>query len=103
MSPLDWAFLFLTVLFILSRIRIRVVKEEPIEKQGGELIETEYLNSMKPPIICNTEFINNQIYVWNKETQTFMIQGKTMEEIVEYFTQNHPGRKIVLVEKKNND
>jgi hypothetical protein len=29
-----------------------------------------------------------------------MIQGKSMEDIVEYFTQNFPGRKIVLVEKR---
>lgn len=101
MTPIEWTLIFFTLMFILSRIRIRVVKEEEQTKErGGELIEQEYLNSMKPPIICNTEFINNQIYVWNKETQTFLIQGKTMEEIVEYFTEKFPGRKIVLVEKR---
>lgn len=100
MTALEWAIIFFSLMFILSRIRIRVIKEEAPKENGGELIEQEYLNSIKPPIICNTELINNQIYVWNKETDTFMIQGKSMEDIVEYFTQNFPGRKIVLVEKK---
>jgi hypothetical protein len=100
MSPLEWVVIFLSVIFVLTRIRIRVIKKEEPKEQGGELIEHEYLNSIKPPIICNTELIDNQIYVWNKETETFMIQGKSMEDIVKYFTQNFPGRKIVLVEKK---
>ena len=76
------------------------MKEEAPKEKGGELIETEYLNSIKPPIICNTEFINNQIYVWNKETHEFLTQGKSIEDIVGYFTKNFPGRKIVLVERE---
>ncbi len=100
MTPLEWTLIFFSAIFIISRIKIRVVKEEAPKEKGGELIETEYLNSMKPPVICITELINNQIYVWNKETHEFLTQGKSIEDIVSYFTQNFPGRKIVLVEKR---
>jgi hypothetical protein len=100
MTPFDWMVLFITILFIMSRIRIRVIDKELPKEKGGELIEAEYLNSMKPPVVCNTEFIENQIYVWNKETQEFLIQCKTMEEVVDYFVKKFPGRKIILVEKK---
>ena len=100
MTPIEWTLIFFTLMFILSRIRIRVIKEESPKEQGGELIETEYLNSLKPPVVCVTELINNQIYVWNKETHEFLTQGKSIEDIVGYFTQNFPGRKIVLVERE---
>jgi len=103
MTPFDWTLFFLAVLFFISKFRIKNAKERLFQKQGGEMIETEYFNSIKPPIICNTELIDNQIYVWNKETNVFLIQSKTMDGIVEYFTKNYPGRKIVLVENKNND
>ena len=100
MTPIEWTFIFFTLMFILSRIRIRVIKEESPKEKGGELIETEYLNSLKPPVVCVTELINNQIYVWNKETHEFLTQGKSIEDIVGYFTENFPGRKIVLVERQ---
>jgi hypothetical protein len=100
MTVFDIAVIFFVVWFLFLR-HIKIVRvDAPQPERGGEKLEEEYLNTLKPPIVCNTEFIGSQIYVWNKETNTFLIQGKTMEEIVEYFTKNHPGRKIILVEKK---
>jgi hypothetical protein len=99
MTVFDWGVIFFVVWFLFLR-NIRIVKADaPKEQLGGEKLEEEYLNSTKPPIICNTELIENQIYVWNKETDEFIMQGKNIEELVEFFTKNFPGRKIILVEK----
>ena len=52
-------------------------------------------------ILCHTEIIDNKIYVWNKVTNDFITQGSSIEEIVEHFKKHYPGKKIVLLENKN--
>ena len=52
-------------------------------------------------ILCHTEIIDNKIYVWNKLTNDFIAQGSSIEEIVEHFKKHYPGKKIVLLENKD--
>lgn len=108
MSGWDWVVLILTIwgMLLANGARVRRQREEDelnkgysVQDSGGEKVEEELINSMKPPIVCNTEIMGNQIYVWDKETSKFLIQAKTMEDIVKYFTDNYPGRKIILSQK----
>jgi hypothetical protein len=36
-------------------------------------------------------------------TNEFLIQGKDMNEIVEYFKKHHPSTKVILTEKANEE
>ena len=52
-------------------------------------------------IICKTEIVGNRIYVWNKLTNDFIVNGSSIQDVVEYFKKHHPGKKIVLLENEN--
>lgn len=61
----------------------------------------EEINKLKI-LICFTETHNNIIYVWEKENNTFLTQGKDMEEVVQYFVKNHPNTKVLFERKQVN-
>lgn len=58
---------------------------------------------VKNTILCDTQTIDGNIYVWNKVTNEFLIQGKDMNDVVEYFKKNHPSTKVILTEKANEE
>jgi fatty acid-binding protein DegV len=63
----------------------------------------EVIEDIKKIIFCDTQTIDGQIYVWDKMTNEFLIQGKDMNEIVEYFKKNHPSTKVILTQKANEE
>jgi hypothetical protein len=58
---------------------------------------------VKNIILCDTQTIDGNIYVWNKVTNEFLIQGKDMNDVVEYFKKNHPSTKVILTERANEE
>jgi len=62
--------------------------EEPEEEQPKNII------------LCDTQTIDGIIYVWNKATNEFLIQGKNMDEIVEYFKKHHPSTRVILTKNE---
>lgn len=47
-------------------------------------------------IVLKTECVNGQIYVWNKETNVFLTQGPSVEEVIRFFVKNHRGKRIIF-------
>ena len=68
-------------------------KTEEIEEQQAKLIEENI-----ETIFCRTEKIQNMIYVWELKTNTFLVQGKDMKEIVKFFVKHYPGKRILFTE-----
>jgi hypothetical protein len=61
-------------------------------KEDDEEIET---------ILLKTECIESQIYVWNSQTNKFMTQGKSVEDIIKFFVNHHPGKRFVFTGELN--
>ena len=47
-------------------------------------------------MILKTEVVNGQIYVWNSETNVFLTQGTSVEDVIKFFVKHHKGKRIVF-------
>jgi hypothetical protein len=47
-------------------------------------------------LILKTEVVNGQIYVWNSETNVFLTQGPSVEDVIKFFVKHHRGKRIVF-------
>lgn len=82
------------------------------KKEVDEIIRKTDLHAMKrempkeeddehETILLRTECIESQIYVWNSQTNTFMTQGKSVEDIIKFFVKYHPGKRFVFTGELN--
>lgn len=90
-----WIFFHIIGLFFT----IKIIKDD-IDDMPKEF--DEEFNKLKV-IICFTETHNDIIYVWEKESNTFLTQGKNMEEVVQYFVKNHPNTRVMFERRKTNE
>jgi hypothetical protein len=72
-------FLWIFIITTLKRYRNEV--EEVIER-GPERAEQV--------VVCRSECIDNQIYVWDIRDNSFIGQGKSVEDIIELFIHKYP-------------
>ena len=75
-------------------VEIKIVK---VDELPDEFVDAEKENL----IVCRTETHNNIIYVWEKETDTFLTQGNSMEDVVHFFVKNYPNTKILFEREKS--
>lgn len=90
-----WLIFQIIGLFFTIKIMRDDVDEVPPE------LKQEFEKDYKE-LICFTETHNDIIYVWEKESNTFLTQGKDMEEVVKYFVKNHPNTKVLFERRKLN-
>jgi len=76
METIIWFLTFVGILLLLKRIEVRSETKPQIKEQ--EII------------VCRTECFNNQIFVWNIKDDTFIGQGKSVEEIIKIFMTRYP-------------
>ena len=76
---------------IIKKTDLHAMKRE-MPKEEDEELET---------ILLKTECIENQIYVWNSQTNTFVTQGKSVEDIIKFFVKYHPRKRIVFTGELN--
>jgi fatty acid-binding protein DegV len=76
---------------------------KPGKNDTYHLPDEELKEEVKNIIICDTQTISGQIYVWNKNTNEFITQGKDMNDIVEFFKNKHPNTKVILTERANEE
>ena len=76
---------------IIRKTDLHAMKRE-MPKEEDEELET---------ILLKTECIENQIYVWNSQTNTFMTQGNSVEDIIKFFVKYHPRKRIVFTGELN--
>lgn len=76
---------------IIRKTDLHAMKRE-MPKEEDEELET---------ILLKTECIENQIYVWNSQTNKFMTQGKSVEDIIKFFVKYHPRKRIIFTGELN--
>ena len=82
------------ILFLFSLwLTTKIGKGEEIEEQQRKLIEENI-----ETIFCRMEKVQDMIYVWELKTDTFLVQARSMDEIVQFFVKHYPGKRILFTE-----
>ena len=94
---MDWSFGIMEVIFLVSCIIIfiqnRMKKtENEIDRVLREAEQVKYKNM--EILICRTEVHDNQIFIYNRKTNSFITQQPTIESTFTYFMNNYPGKRI---------
>ena len=94
---MDWSFGIMEVIFLVSCIIIfiqnRMKKtENEIDRVLREAEQVKYKNM--DILICRTEVHDNQIFIYDKKTNSFITQQPTIESTFTYFMNNYPGKRI---------
>lgn len=71
-------------------------KTEEIEEQQKKLIEENI-----ETVYCRIEKVQDMIYVWELNTDTFLVQARSMDEIVPFFVKQYPGKRILFTENRD--
>jgi hypothetical protein len=90
MEYIVWFLTFVGILLLLKRVEVRSEKKSQI-KEEEEII------------VCRSECFNNQIFVWNIKDDTFIGQGKSVEEIVKIFMTKYPNTSMKFNWKAENE
>ena len=93
-----WDVIFLIVLtiyFLFKDFKKRFqVKENEIDRVLREAEQVKYKNI--EIIYIKSEIVNDQIYIWDAITNTFLIQGKTFEDAVKEFMKHNPNKRLQI-------
>ena len=89
MNALIELILFLFSLWLTSKMG----KTEEIEEEQRKLIEENI-----ETVFCRTEKVQDMIYVWELNTDKFLTQARSMNEIVHFFVKYYPGKRILFTE-----
>lgn len=95
-STLDVVFLVVLTIYFLSRdLKKRFqVKENEIDRVLNEAEQVKYKDIM----ICKSEIVNGQIFVYEKITSAFITQQPNVESMVKFFVNNYPNKRIIFGE-----
>ena len=94
---MDWSFGVMELIFLFScivifvRSRIRRSENE-IDRVLREAEQVKFKNM--DILICRTEVHDNQIFIYNRTTNSFITQQPTIESTFTYFMNNYPGKRI---------
>lgn len=89
METIIWFLTFVGILLLLKRVDVRSEKKSQIKEEEV--------------IVCRTECVNNQIFVWNIKDDTFIGQGKSVEEIIKIFMTRYPNSNMRFDWKAENE
>lgn len=78
---------FRVVGFILIRRHIQRLVQQALEERAASSI-----------LIANVEQVNDVYYLYNKESNEFLAQGRTLDEISEHFKLRFPEKSCVIKE-----
>jgi len=86
MSFLEIIFLFMWLVFIVSRIRSKT--------------KEEYIIQSTKPVPVKLEIYSNQVYVWNAESDEFISQSKDVQTAMQIALQRFPDKSFQIVAKQ---
>ena len=94
---MDWSFGVMELIFLFSCIVIFVRSrmrrsEKVIDRVLREAEQVKFKNM--DILICRTEVHDNQIFIYNRTTNSFITQQPTIESTFTYFMNNYPGKRI---------
>lgn len=90
------------ITFISIYITYKMLRNSGKDLQN-DTIDPDEFPEKQEIIMCRAELIGNQLYVWNKMDNTFITQGKNMDEVVQHFIKHYPNKKIYLQSDNEND
>jgi hypothetical protein len=92
----DTVFLITLIIFFLYRDLKRRFhsKENEIDKVLAEAEQVKYRNMVKEVMFCKSEIVEGQIFVYEKDTNTFITQQPDVESMFKYFINNYPNKRI---------
>jgi hypothetical protein len=99
---MDWSFGVMELIFLVSCLVIFVRSrmhraENEIDRVLKEAEQVKHKNM--DILICKSEVVNGQIFVWERYTNKFITQQPNIENTFKYFIDNYPGRRIHFGEK----
>lgn len=94
---MDWSFGVMELIFLFSCliifVRSRMQRSEnEIDRVLREAEQVKFKNM--DILICRTEVHDNQIFIYNRTTNSFITQQPTIESTFTYFMNNYPGKRI---------
>ena len=94
---MDWSFGVMELIFLFSCIVIFVRSrmrrsENEIDRVLREAEQVKFKNM--DILICRTEVHDNQIFIYNRTTNSFITQQPSIESTFTYFMNNYPGKRI---------
>ena len=69
-------------------------KENEIDRVLREAEQVKYKNL--EIIYIRSEIVNEEIYIWDTISNTFLTQGKTFEDAVQKFMKNNPNKRLQI-------
>jgi hypothetical protein len=95
-STLDVVFLVVLAIYFLFRDLKKKFysKENEIDRVLVEAEQVKYKNMVREVMFCKSEIVNGQIFVYEKNTNTFITQQPDVESMFKYFINNYPNRRI---------
>ena len=92
-----WDILFLFAIIFLAYRDLKkkfYSKENEIDKVLAEAEQVKYRNMVREVMFCKSEIVDGQIFVYEKDTNTFITQQPNVESMFKYFINNYPNRRI---------
>ena len=92
-----WDILFLFAIIFLAYRDLKrkfYSKENEIDKVLAEAEQVKYRNMVREVMFCKSEIVEGQIFVYEKDTNTFITQQPNVESMFKYFINNYPNRRI---------
>jgi hypothetical protein len=92
-----WDILFLFAIIFLAYRDLKKkfsVKENEIDRVLREAEQVKYKNM--EIIYIRSEIVNDEIYIWDTLSNTFLTQGKTFEDAVQKFMKNNPTKRLQI-------
>ena len=96
-STLDVVFLVVLAIYLLFRdLKKRFqVKENETDRVLAKAEQVKY----KDIIICKSEIVNGQIFVYEKKTNAFITQQPDVESMVKFFVKYYSNKTIIFGEQ----
>jgi len=79
-------------IYFFSRTITR--KQNEIDKVLAEAEQVKYKNMVREVMLCKSEIVNGQIFVYEKNTNAFITQQPDVESMFKFFISNYPNKRI---------
>jgi hypothetical protein len=92
-----WDILFLFAIIFLAYRDLKkkfYSKENEIDRVLAEAEQVKYKNMVREVMLCKSEIVNGQIFVYEKTTNAFITQQPDVESMFKYFINNYPNKRI---------
>jgi hypothetical protein len=86
---------FWDTVFLIGLVVFFLFRDLKNRLQTKEAEQVKY----KDIIICKSEIVNGQIFVYEKKTSAFITQQPNVESMVKFFVNNYPNKTIIFGEQ----